>query len=291
MKSIYSIIRFINNPLSNENIAFGVVVISDGEILYRFSEDKINFISKLNPSVHKLMNFSIEKLKKSLDIGSKEEGKLIKSEILFSEEYLERLSVYNNGVIQFDKPTLINLSLKGDAFDNFFQKYISLKVSAKNRIRVVSELKSYIKSNFYIPLEKQIDVDYILEKKQIPSLYFNYHFDGLGINGSIFSAKSIDLNSNRPISEINKDISEFESVNQRLDAFASSKGISAPSKNYLIIDEYKGHKISYLDLYSILSKENSPYFELIGSTKVPEVVNKIIADKKIRKFSKEFSGQ
>ena len=42
MKSYYSIIRFVNNPLSKENLAIGMIVISGGKVFYKFSQEKIN---------------------------------------------------------------------------------------------------------------------------------------------------------------------------------------------------------------------------------------------------------
>lgn len=288
MKSVYSIIRYVNNPLSNENIAFGLIAIADGKISFKFAEDKIDFILKLNPSIQKIFEFSVNKLKASLEERSVEPNLLFKTDTLFSKEYLNRLSEYNNGIIQFDRPSSIDISLKNECFLSFFNNYIALNVVSEKKAKEASVLKRVVKSELYNPLKDQIDVDYKLKKKQIPSLFFDFHLDGLGVNGAIYSAKAVDINSGKAVHQICKEISEFESVNQRLDEFGKSKGIIEPSKHYLIIDQYNGNKISYLDLYSILSQSNCPFYELISSSEIHKIVSQI-KKTKARKFSLEFS--
>jgi hypothetical protein len=290
MKSHYSILRFINNPLSRENIAIGLITISENKVRFKFSNEKVNLIKKLNPASFDLTNFTLNKIQNSINSANINEGELIGNENIFSIEYIERLSSYNNGILQFDKPSAINMDFNQTFFDSFFLKYIELESKQfKKEVKPVSLFKDRIRTKLYRPLENQIDVNLKIRKKQIPSLYFDYHLDGLGVNGVVSSIKGIDLNSNQSPSVIAKDISEFESFNQRLDSFSQSKGLPKGNKHYLVIDPYRGSKLSYLDLYSILSESDKdlPFYELISSEDLNRLVLQLKNDK-TRKFTEEF---
>ena len=62
MKSFYSIIRFVNNPLSKENLAIGLIMISNDKIFYKFSNEKIQLVNKINPLNFKLLEYTIDKV-------------------------------------------------------------------------------------------------------------------------------------------------------------------------------------------------------------------------------------
>ncbi|MDO6852621.1 hypothetical protein Q4599_03465 [Cellulophaga lytica] len=285
--------RFINNSLSKENLAIGLIVISNDDVRFKFSDEKIRLIRKLNPNSLDLVNFTINKIKHSINSSLKNEKELFQSKNIFTKEYLDRLSSYNNGILQFDKPSGIDILFDDSFFNSFFNKYIDLgkgNFALEKQIQPVSEFKRILKTQFYKPLVNQIDVDFKIKKKQIPSLYFDYHLDGIGVNGVVYSIKGIDLNSKQSPATIAKDISEFESFNQRLDSFSKSKGISGDNKHYLVIDQpHKGARLSYIDLYDILSEsdKNLSFYELISSNDLNNVVSQL-KENNARKFSEEF---
>lgn len=291
MKSHYSILRFINNPLSKENIAIGLIWISENQVKFKFSNDKVKITKKLNPKSFDLTNFTLNKIDESINSSILKEGELITNDNIFHKEYLERLSSYNNGILQFDKPSAINIDFNESFFNSFFKKYIELESSNfKLENKSISVFKNNIQTKLYKPLAKQIDVDIKIKKKQIPSLYWDYHIDAIGVNGVVHSIKAFDLISYQSPSLIAKDISEFESFNQRLDSFTKSKGLSGKdNKHYIVIDPYKGPKVSYLDLYNILSESDKslPFYQLISSKDLKNLVSDLKKDN-TRKFSEEF---
>ena len=281
MKSHYSILRFINSPLSGENIAIWLIAISEDQVRFKFSNEKVSLVKKLNPDSFDLTIFTINKIQESINSAKIKVDELIGHENIFTKDYIQRLSEYNNGILQFDKPVAINIKFDKSFFESFFSKYIELDShSVKQQDKPVSLFRNKIESKLYKPLSNQIDVNLKIKKKQIPSLYFDYHLDGI---------KAIDLNSHQAPNQIVKDISEFESFNQRLDSFAKSKGISGVNKHFLVMDPYKGNKMSYLDLYSILSEgeKTLSFYELIGSKDLNGLVLQL-KENKARKFTEEF---
>lgn len=276
MKSYYSLIRYFNNSLSKENIVIGLITISNTNVFYRFSDSKIKLISKFSESKDDLLNFNIKKLRESLDINVNDKL-FIKENSKNLKEYIERLSVYNNGLIQFDKPIELNMEINEAFFDKFYDKYIGDFKSNVRHKKVDQIFAQRIENKFSKPLVDIIDIDYRIDKKVIPSLFFDYKLNGIGVNGSIYSVKCIDINSNRTLENIEKDISELESLNYRLNKFSEDK-VEKPKNNqhYLVIDEYKGNDEKYVDLYEALISQESEMYEIITSDKLESITVNII---------------
>ncbi|MBO3097834.1 hypothetical protein [Gelidibacter pelagius] len=288
MKSFYSIIRFVNNPLSKENLAIGMIVISEGKVFYKFSKDKINLVNKINSSSSSLLEYTIDKVSSFIDIQLKEEVSLFSREISVNLEYLNRLSIYNNGFLQFDKPSVINMAFDTSKFHNFFGKYIELNLREPKKAIIDRTFKRTIEDVFRKPLLNVIDINYKVKKEQIPGLFFDYTLDGIGVNGSVYTVKSIDLNSEKPIDNFRRDISELESLNYRMDLFSKENNLDSDKNNhYLVIDPYTGSKSSYHQLYNILMEQNDedyPY-SVINTNVLPQVTKEIMDSQSIIKFS------
>ncbi len=286
MKSAYSILKYVNNPLSNEAIALGLIVIADKQVYFHLSNQKLELAKKLNSKNYKLLEFSLNQFKSFVKREAVDESIfLFKSEKQLNNEYLNRLSNYNNGILQFSKPEIIHSNVSPTTFQDYFKKFIGEEIHFEGKQKE-SDFKKVIEEKLYNPLRDKIDIDYILRKKQIDTLFFDFHFDGIGVNGSLYAAKAIDFNSNRQLGQIRNDISDFESVIERLKRLADSKGLSSDHKFCLIVDQYKGNAPSYNDLYSILKKDNMPLFDIISSKEMDTFVDLVIKNK-ARKFSEE----
>lgn len=283
MASFYSIIKYVNNSVSDEYIALGLVVMSGNKSYLRISETKLNFAYKLNPANKKLLEFTTEKLR---DFYSSNDDslQLFSTQEYMSTELLTRLSQYNNGILQFSKPTFIKIKFTEDLFDQYFQKFIGLDNPKVKNGNVKSNFQIKVEKRFYEPLRNRIDIDYTLRKKSLPSLYFDFHLDGIGVNGAMYAAKAIDFNSKKKVSTIQSEIAEFETVLQRLNQLADEKGIGGRHQYYLIADKRKDNVISYNELYSILKDPNMKSFKIVSSDEIDKVVRKI-SENNATKFS------
>lgn len=286
MKSFYSIVRFINNSLSNENIAVGMIVISEKEIFYKFSDEKLSLVKKINPLNASLLEYTIDKIKLFIN-NEIISNKSLFNDLTFNVEYLERLSIYNNGILQFDKPSGINLYFDNEKFYDFFKRYIELDISLPPKPFIDKSFNNTIKRVFSNPLKNQIDIDYKIKKGSIPNLFFDYKLDGIGLNGVIYTVKSIDLNAEPPIDKLNSQVSELESLNHRLDLFSKNLNITPDAnEHYLVVDKYKGNKSSYKNIYEMLKSQspNDFSYRVIESNELGGVTN-VIMKKGAKKFS------
>ena len=292
MKSCYSVLNFVNNPLSNESIALGIVVVTEQDVYFRVSEAKVDFAKKLNPKCAKLLDFSLRQFRDFVFVDSCDHSdKIIRFEKKVKYDLLQRLSNYNNGILQFSKPLSVNKESFGyEAFDTYFKKFIYEEIESVEipKSHYISQQKQNVKERLYAPLKDKIDVDFTLKKDKLPTLYFDFHFDSIGVNGAMYAAKSVDLNASKKIADIKSVISEYESVIERLNKFAKRKDINGNHEYYLITDPYVGTSLSYHDLYSLLKTENMPYFKLISSNELDVLVDKVLANN-AHKFSDELA--
>lgn len=243
---------------------------------------------KLDPKSKNIIKFYINQVTDFISHDFEDQSnKLIQFPDNFNHEFLDRLSNYNNGIVQFSKPSSIEIGIDSELFEIYFKKLIGANAELVQERNFISALESNIREKLYTPLEDKIDTNYKLKKKSIPNLFMDFHLDGLGANGAIYSAKSIDFNKKISIGKINAELSEYESVIQRLDSFAVQKGLNEKSRHYLITDKYKGSTPSYMDLYSMLKNHKLPTIELIDSDNLNKIV-KLVEKKKAGKFSEKF---
>jgi hypothetical protein len=286
MGSHYSILKFVNNSLSNENIALGLIVVSNNAVFFKLSSQKITFAKKLNNQSAGLLDFSLNQLTDFFEnkhIGNADQMHIFDNTI--DKKYLDRLSNYNNGIIQFSSPNFINIDFTSINFNIYFEKFIGVEENQVIHKKEITLFKHNIQEKLYTPLRDKIDVDYTLKVKSLPTLYFNYHLDSIGINGAMYAAKSIDFNT-KPIADIKHEIAEYECVIDRLNIFASNKGIGSNHNYYIIADEYKGSSPSYNDLYSLINEGTISNIKLIDSNNLHKLVE-LVEKNNAHKFSKE----
>lgn len=269
-------------------MAIGLIVKSGGKIFYKFSKDKISLVSKVNNSNSELLKYTVGKVSDFIDSELKNEVSFFSKDVKVNLEYLDRLSIYNNGFLQFDKPSIINLDFNASIFQKFFNKYIELHLQTPKKALVDKTFKNTIDAVFRKPLQEIIDVNYKVKKEQIPGLFFDYTLDGIGVNGSLYSVKSIDFNSEKPLDTLRREISELESLNYRLDMYSDKLGLNKEENHhYLVVDPYVGTKSSYHRLYEILKdqSQNNDFYSVIDTSFLPKVTRQIKASPAIKKFS------
>lgn len=288
MKSFYSIIRYVSNQWSNESIAVGLLVVYGQSIFFKISDRKLRLASKLNPQANKLLKFSLDQLNKFVEGEREKHQEKVQASLLVEQSKLnlafaEKLHQYNSGILQFSSPELINKEFDQGAFKKYYSKIVDAHEEFPKIADPKSEFIRSIQLKLYEPLKDKVDVNYELKKQSLPSLYFDYHLDNIGVNGAIIASSSIDLNNER-IDVLEKKLAEYEGVVDRLKKFAIDKGIGADHNFYLIADQYKGKTVSNMELDGMLQGSVNDKFKRITTTDLDMVVKQVV-DKGATKFS------
>ena len=132
MKTFYSIISINIRPEINERLSVGLIMIFGEKVFFRYSNSKLNIIQKLTgkeiwKATHnylKLVQSSVSNKALSTNkdlLNLKVENKYSR---LFSEQYIEYLSRYNNNLVSFSKPNFIELEATDQKLDVFSNKIV-----------------------------------------------------------------------------------------------------------------------------------------------------------------------
>jgi hypothetical protein len=144
MKNNYYIpIFFQTNSYSGEKLVGGILFFSSDHILIKIAESKIKATTQIGSidgtmMIRQTMQMLVEKLQNNKQ--------------LFTNQYLEYLHHYSNGVVQFGEPKPIHLSLQ--AFDDFASKFIGEKSNLQNIVN-----------------QKLNNIEKLLEKTDVPYIF------------------------------------------------------------------------------------------------------------------------
>ncbi|EMR04146.1 hypothetical protein [Cesiribacter andamanensis] len=286
MKSFYSIVRYVSNQWSNENIAVGLLAVSGKKVFFQLSDRKLKLTQKLNPAAQRLLKFSLSQFEQFVEkeqdaLVEKAQASLLAQSSKIDLAFAKQLHAYNTGILQFSVPELIDREFDQKSFGKYFVKIIDAQVPKKNEVQE-SEFVRRIADKLYKPLEDKVDVNYTLQKQALPTLYFDYHLDNIGVNGAIIASSSIDLNNER-IDVLQKKLAEYESVVERLKSFGERNQLSSEHVFYLIADSYKGTTASNMELDGLL-EGGLGKFQRVSTFELDKIVQRV-EEKNATKFS------
>lgn len=173
MKSYYSVIKYVNNSITNETISLGLIAVSADQVFFHLVQSKIELAKKLNSKNYRLLDFSLKQFKRFAENDlSVDPTRLIEDKKIIDFSYLSRLSSYNNGVLQFSKPETIDSEISKNNFPEYVVKLVGEDIFSQSVREEHTGFKNLIKHKLYDPLRDRIDVDYVLKKKSVRNTFF-----------------------------------------------------------------------------------------------------------------------
>jgi len=284
----YSIVSFLNSPVTGERIAIGLIILlPDGKVITGFSSKKMEFAKRLNPSNYSFFEKKIQSYFNGLDRLNIEP-----SGARFNLDYLNYLSIYEQGSIHFSEPKLILEEITETKFEKFFNLWIQedfrLNPEHIEPNKEVEKFKQGIEIKIRQPLRHKIDVDYKVKSASVPQLIFDFKVDAIGANGSLFSAKSVDLISTTHQSAQNT-IARFEFMLSCLIPFVESKfHLSGSHRNVLILNEPPENNPNF-ELYRKLLDKNALPFEVTSVSRASDFTTDVL-HKKAKPLSELLEG-
>lgn len=112
--SFLSIIYLETNSTTSEKISVGLLGVAENHIYFKQADNKIKIAEKLKgSSLEKLVKLSLSTIKQQIAIANKDftENKLFDNNHQFKTEYIKYLSNYSQGLLQFDAPKNILVTL------------------------------------------------------------------------------------------------------------------------------------------------------------------------------------
>ncbi len=200
MKTFYSILSINIKPEINERLSIGMIMIYGDKVFFQYSKNKLSVIQRLisNETYRAALDYLrlIEKSVSSKLILDKSVNELnIKSENkynrIFSEQYLQYLSKYNNNLISFTNTNYLDIDGSENIFKKLFVKLIDEAAFEKieKKLRRIDNFKKeyYPEVRTYFNIERKID------STNFSGLLTPVKIDLMGKNNIEVFAQSIDF--------------------------------------------------------------------------------------------------
>lgn len=283
MKTYYTILKLSPNTIVGDTLSIGLLVCRGNKYWLKVSDHKKNIAKKLLGDKEKSVDFVIKQLSTYLKELNQETQKsdLFKFESFITEDYINYLNVYANGILQFSKASVLD-----DTFDDLkFSKLYSLliektTVEKQEAFQLSTNSESVLQDNVQRLLinkvKDKIHTEITIDNSILKSIYFNYNMDCIGLNGSLVGAKSISLDHTVPTLE--KNVSHYVTLiallSQKYDKNLNN------NKFFLIADE-PSFKTPAHKFWEEMKEVST--FKLISSDEV-EIVTETVESSGAAKF-------
>ena len=239
MKSYYSIVYLSPIIASNEKIAIGLLFVSEGIPLFKYSERKLNIAKKL---IEKNSFNSIVKVLDSIkdhihEFTLNNEMNFLEGSP-FSFEYTSYLNGYHNNILTYSDPSKsVGEYLKND-FDDLYRIYIDNVINhefEENRIDYIRNFTRRIKTS---PIKNKIDTFFELRPRVVDSIYSSHKVSYIGVNGRLITGNSLDLNKDPYY--IERDLYLYRSLAIGLNQFSEKVNLPSNGNHIVYFNEPEG---------------------------------------------------
>ena len=224
MKTFVSPLYIQTNHYTNEKIACALLAANENGVFFKINNDKIDFAAKLSPDNIKLLVKNAFELIDNKVIAtnlklSSNQTSLFEIENNFKKEYIEYLSKYASGVIQFNAPKPFDIELNEETFENLFQKFVGKEILPP---AIDKSFSNSIKKSLHKPhLKEKADINYPLNPDVFDGLLKKALVSMATTNGSLDLYQAVDFNHNE-ISVANK-LYELLFIKSSVSTYASSQ--------------------------------------------------------------------
>lgn len=275
MNTFYTILKIAPNSFSDDTISVGMLLCDGKKYWLKFSEEKKNASKRLIDEnsdsidfVVKQLTSHIHNLNKNIE---KSKNDLLPLNIFLNSDYFNYLNNYSNGLIRFSKPSFINDEINEEKFLKLFSLLIdkNYQKNLKEKLDVNEIFYSKINNNLIKKVENKIHTKININSTTLPTMYFQFEMDCIGLNGSFVGAKSLPFNKSLPT--LDKDISHYIALISLL----SNKYNKDIKKNnfFLIADE--PDSINTPEHKTWENIIDNPLFKVINSEEVSKITEKV----------------
>ena len=163
MKTFYSILSAVINPISGESISLGLLLSDGNNSIFRYSKNRLGIIGSTTDKetkrfVHNYLK-SVENVIQKIDTNEDQVNIFTQTgkNILVNESYIDYLSSYNRNVISFSKPVSIDVMVNDSIFNNLFVRYIDEVTTEKATLQSdihLAKIKCFTVLKPYFTTEK-----------------------------------------------------------------------------------------------------------------------------------------
>jgi hypothetical protein len=283
MKTFFSILNIKTNSFSNEKIAIGLIAVTANQVHYAYSKNKLSLLDKISPN-NKMSVFVktiLKQYENTIDSSNESfldvQKKLDHNVSVFSFEYFDYLNKYNNGLIQFSEPVVINKELSQPDFSAYYLKFIGEQIDVKQ----VQETKSFYKKVKPLLHKKDIelkaDINFTFNPVSFKGILKETQLPLITKNGSIGAIQIVDF-AHTP-NTIANHFYETQIISNALNSF--SKSVMCKVDNIKIGFEEPDLKTEQHKVFDMAYKEYKDIFDFSTLDVLDDYTDKIVSSNNI----------
>lgn len=244
----YSIVQISPNPELGDAVSIGIILVNKSETIIEYDIDKVKSLKKLFDFDIKIILRILKNFKDHYPKSTNYNHELKLNHNNSPIENLEYFDVYMNGLLSITKPQLINLAK--ESIGEFIRTV--LKIKPKEAKVCIHNYRPVLEQNLYMPLKDKVHTNIEISNHVVPNLFFNIHFDALGLNGSIISAKFLNFNATAETI-----VKHLTNVNTALNILSNNTKNDNKGTMYIIAEEPKEKE--GIQIWDIINKKESDY--------------------------------
>lgn len=237
MKKFYTIIQLAPNKAAGDTVAIGMLLFDGSKLKYYISDKKKNIALKLLNDKNVDIDFFIKQITNKCDIINNdidERNLFNKYDKISDVSYINYLSNYSNGLLQFSKPTVFFDEVDDFKFNNLINLFFNETIF-KNEIVIHNEIniEVIVQNELIEKVTNKIHTNYKFSPNNLNSIYFPFEMDCIGLNGSLIGAKSMSFEKSK--TTLDKNLSHYFTLISMLSS-KYNKSLK-DNKFYLITEE------------------------------------------------------
>lgn len=270
------------NPLSLEKIAFGLLGVADQAVYFHTSDHKILVAEQLlGESVIKLVKSSLSAIRQAITLQNKAVkaagSKLFSpASSVFNQSYVNSLSQYSKGLIQFGETLSVAGGLTRSEFATMFEKFVGEPFTPSPSGR--GAFARLVKEKLNVPdLDKKADIHYALKPgnvKGLKGLLKPTNITLLTTHDALFVFQQIDFANTEIV--LANNLYEFEAVADALNAY-SEKTFNQPG-TFKIVAEPPPAQTAQRKQYDTIKNFKQDVFSFITPNQLAEEARLIAAN-------------
>jgi hypothetical protein len=275
MQTFYTIIKIAPNTMTDDCLSIGLLVCDGSKYWLQFSEERKNASKRLMDENADAVDFIVKQISLHIQKVNKE---IIKSNTeffplnsLLNSEYFSYLNNYSNGLLRFSKPSFLNDVINEEKFLKLFALLIDKNIEREPKVKDSANEKFYeaINKNLIKKVEKKIHTKININSATLPSMYFQYEMDCIGLNGTFVGAKSIPFNKSVPT--LDKDISHYIAL---ISLLSTKYNKDVKNNNFFLIADEPNviNSPEHITWENII---NNPLFKVVNSEQVNTIAEKV----------------
>ncbi|RTY90609.1 hypothetical protein [Flavobacterium sp. GT3R68] len=237
MKKFYTIVQLAPNKAAGDTVAIGMLLFDGSKLKYYISDKKKNIALKLLNDKNVDIDFFIKQITNKCDIINNdidERNLFNKYDKISDVSYINYLSNYSNGLLQFSKPTIFFDEVDDFKFNNLINLFFNETIF-KNEIVIHHEIniEAIVQNELIEKVNNKIHTNYKFSPSNLNSIYFPFEMDCIGLNGSLIGAKSMSFEKSK--TTLDKNLSHYFTLISMLSS-KYNKSLK-DNKFYLITEE------------------------------------------------------